>query len=491
MTGRGMKRHSRYNKQQNNKGFSLVEVLVAMAILSILALPLLETFSNSARVNSRARREENANTAASDIVEVFKGMGKEELEALKQLEAGTASDNCTLGGYTYQSISSPSDSEVDGTGTGVYTYEVSNAVDGTASYYKGINNEKFYVQACINPSLYTDGSKGGNANNNINSYAMPAYSNLSSDENYVLRNELYRYDSAAIANFQYLAGSDYSKKHMGKLTEIMVDVRPDTSDGNKLSENYYVQTVSIRMTYSYYKNQINGRYEGRLMSEEDKVYPDYVQTIVLPANSFKGYKEAAVGSSDKPKVSSVIADNLKNIYIFYMPFDDYSTANYSDATGNAYSCTDRISISYTYGSGTGAGLDSLATVYSDCNVYLIEQEKKSAVNPEYIMHLNKGGTNNNVVLSVNSDVKNPANSGTLNLSGETPTGALGGAVSVYSNIAGWNTFKLTGDTRDNGVTSGNMHNASDELYTLSVTVWYKNKDSDSIVARIITTKSNW
>ena len=54
MTGRGMKRHSRYNKQQNNKGFSLVEVLVAMAILSILALPLLETFSNSARVNSRA-----------------------------------------------------------------------------------------------------------------------------------------------------------------------------------------------------------------------------------------------------------------------------------------------------------------------------------------------------------------------------------------------------------------------------------------------------
>ena len=53
----------------NNAGFSLVEVLVAMAVLAILSIPVLGSFSNAARINHKARKEENANTVASDIVE--------------------------------------------------------------------------------------------------------------------------------------------------------------------------------------------------------------------------------------------------------------------------------------------------------------------------------------------------------------------------------------------------------------------------------------
>ena len=41
----------------NNAGFSLVEVLVAMAVLAILSIPVLGSFSNAARINHKARKE--------------------------------------------------------------------------------------------------------------------------------------------------------------------------------------------------------------------------------------------------------------------------------------------------------------------------------------------------------------------------------------------------------------------------------------------------
>ena len=59
-------------RQLNNSGFSFVEVLVAIVILAIISLPVLSTFSNAARINSKARRTENANTAINNIVEEAK-----------------------------------------------------------------------------------------------------------------------------------------------------------------------------------------------------------------------------------------------------------------------------------------------------------------------------------------------------------------------------------------------------------------------------------
>lgn len=57
--------------QLDNKGFSLVELLVAMIILAIIVVPLLHTFISSARTNARAKQTMRATTIAENLMEEF------------------------------------------------------------------------------------------------------------------------------------------------------------------------------------------------------------------------------------------------------------------------------------------------------------------------------------------------------------------------------------------------------------------------------------
>lgn len=65
--------------KKNNKGISLVEVIVSMAILAIIAVPLLSYFSSAAAYNARAKNRQTAVTLAQSIVEKCKDTNIEEI----------------------------------------------------------------------------------------------------------------------------------------------------------------------------------------------------------------------------------------------------------------------------------------------------------------------------------------------------------------------------------------------------------------------------
>ena len=67
--------------QKNNKGFSLLELLIAMTILSIVAVAFYNSLVVSMRVNAKAKLAHKATTLAQEIVEGCKG---ENLESLLQ-----------------------------------------------------------------------------------------------------------------------------------------------------------------------------------------------------------------------------------------------------------------------------------------------------------------------------------------------------------------------------------------------------------------------
>lgn len=63
----------------NNKGLSLVEILVAMVILALVSGPLLHSFVSAVRYNQRAKERQRITTVAQSVMEGFKAYDMEEL----------------------------------------------------------------------------------------------------------------------------------------------------------------------------------------------------------------------------------------------------------------------------------------------------------------------------------------------------------------------------------------------------------------------------
>lgn len=61
----------------NNKGFTLTEVLIAVAILSIAVVPMLANFVTSSKVNSKSKRTMNGTAVAQNIMEGINAYGVE------------------------------------------------------------------------------------------------------------------------------------------------------------------------------------------------------------------------------------------------------------------------------------------------------------------------------------------------------------------------------------------------------------------------------
>ena len=162
----------------NNSGFSLVEVLIAIVILAIISLPVLSTFSNAAKINAKARRTENANTAINNIVEEAR------ITSIDNLADGE-------GKYNYQTL-----------GTSSNTYLVA---DKGKQYFTGVDGEKYFIRTRFNGNPYNssaDASAGNlKTNNDINSAGISVYADITSSNSYV-----YRDDSADAEAIKYFSG---------------------------------------------------------------------------------------------------------------------------------------------------------------------------------------------------------------------------------------------------------------------------------------------
>ena len=61
-----------FKRKKRNIGFTLVEVLVAAAILSLVVTPILSSFVSIARVNAKSRRKLSATTIANGVMEAVR-----------------------------------------------------------------------------------------------------------------------------------------------------------------------------------------------------------------------------------------------------------------------------------------------------------------------------------------------------------------------------------------------------------------------------------
>lgn len=205
--------------KKKNRGFTLIELIVAIAVLSVMAAVLLQTFVVSRRMALNARRDEVEQDAGRKTMEALKGYSFETLDRLAA-KTGGGTGTVTIAGteYRYEPLSGSGNSGDAGDGAGNAAEGTGNAGEdaGNAAesggegylltcYYK-INETDakaaYLVEAEADFGKYggteTSGTSGAGTDtvDGINHYRMPNIADVSSVQNVVLEPELFTREDA-------------------------------------------------------------------------------------------------------------------------------------------------------------------------------------------------------------------------------------------------------------------------------------------------------
>lgn len=219
-----MMRHPRKAGKQN-MGFSLVEVLVTLALISVLSIPLIQTFINSARVNGKAKSMQNATDIAQSISEYFGAMP---LDALKTSYSSNYKE-LPDGRIVFTNI-----------GDGI------NKDSKNIGYYKGSDTEKFYVSVIVDPTGYSKDDKTG-----MNDYIRPGINNLNENSSITCRSKLEQYDKNIVNTFEEKGVKVTDKSKIVKKSVFTIYENKSEVYKDKVEYKY-----NLDITYTYNNNDI-------------------------------------------------------------------------------------------------------------------------------------------------------------------------------------------------------------------------------------------
>ncbi len=135
-------------KKADNRGVSLVELLVAVSIMAIIVVPLLHSFASSYKVNARSRQTMRATTLAQNEMEIFE---KEKIADLVDPDKFAYSES-RKDGYRVQAPASPSDN-------GCYVFSRIGIINDESG------REEFDVYVTLNPKRADSYERYYNQNN--------------------------------------------------------------------------------------------------------------------------------------------------------------------------------------------------------------------------------------------------------------------------------------------------------------------------------------
>ena len=349
------------NLMNDNRGMTLLELIIAVSIFAIAAVVLLQAFVTSGRVNKKSSLYLNASTAAQNVMEAVKGKDFGDLSMAFNYPIDPTTNtlrldflNDQLGGYrsgsltmkevlkdgsTYKDVRLYRSSDTD---TSQVTASVISTDNGRTYTFnprtKGKNQSKYYFQITgmevenqtFDALITFDGSKdsgykkktASNKEMGKNDYEVPNISRLNTDSNAFLIMPQ-NWDENAMANMVN-AHADYARRQyqnqlpttdgesgplldvddVYKQTKRTLYIKVEESGGTvKASAKYTLDA------YNYKKADSDQVYDTMSIcpcgNEQDKKGKD---------NCFCTYESAYV-----PFYSSETGTELKNLFVFYYP----------------------------------------------------------------------------------------------------------------------------------------------------------------------------
>ena len=310
----------------NNKGFSLVELIIAVAILAIAVIPLMRAFSLAARTNGKAAAMQNATSIAEDVMEEIKGMSIEQLELKYSATTGagnspaffakdgmTSAEITARDSYLAGKIGSGADGVVIKEEDGFYVFYKPNAEN---------NNDTYHVVATIDSTFNTDDNEYSNTSStsgkvdNANVIELPVLEKINVGNNVAISTEFNKYDESAIAR---LIDLYYDEKP----TEIEIDdatnkiVTTSLSISNKSKDtliDVYKSSDTVKITatttYSVTINGINKSFSKVIYSNffRDSIDPQlYLFYKTMNEYLDMEYQAGSGDTSGKAKLSDKMA----------------------------------------------------------------------------------------------------------------------------------------------------------------------------------------
>lgn len=184
--------------KKNNKGFSLVEVIVSMLVLSIVISSVLTAFSLSAKANTKTKKAQNAESLMEDLMELAGAVkdSSEYADKVANLFAGTKTVTQPLSDTA--PVQTVEICEVRGISKGSYTYDVEIIRDTKPAEYSNMNTQSVisFGETGSKSVLINASTKGtlflpGDTEN--------GYDKMALDEFVEMRNSKIRTDNLALA----------------------------------------------------------------------------------------------------------------------------------------------------------------------------------------------------------------------------------------------------------------------------------------------------
>ena len=288
-------------KELNNKGFSLVELLIATIILGIVVAPLLHSFVTAASTTVRSRQIGEATLLGENVAELVETTDLKNLETLFEnpsFDTNPTDPNNNPPASTY-SVNSVNDTEV-------YSLSAQGVPSGGST---------FNVKVTLDPSPYRTGDQD---NRRVNDVKLSDYSVM--DAIYAQSLDVDNPDELAWFAFKTEAdrvhegeadGENVSEKQVWD-PDSAEPVRTITLDITKNSDNEIEVVLSKTYTYSYV----------------------YYDTTTKPGETIRCEGSITVGpfryNMMKNGAYSLAANRnrLPNIYVMYYPiYESESVTN--------------------------------------------------------------------------------------------------------------------------------------------------------------------
>lgn len=261
--------------KRNNQGFTLIEVMLAMAVLSFMFLPLMKYFSDSEKINRQARDRQNASYLAESLLEEVRlATVAEELESILVGE-----------GFSKTSVVNVGESD------GYHVKYTGDVVQGDSTY-TAVLDVSFTA-----PEVAAYNSSAANTVTEAELFPFNALTDIQAIEGTQKEEALYYFERENLSYCQQMAALDPP-----------VEVAPCSREE---LEQYMERVMNLKIT-------------------EDSVTVFYSYTCVAPGCSAYGPEKG--GSY---LYQGLRKEDWKNLYLFYEPMGNKADTLNIQVTGEA------------------------------------------------------------------------------------------------------------------------------------------------------------